>query len=79
MRAHLNFRRAYHDAIAREIKQLEQWRAENSPQIVDLPGLQKRRAIRDLTDSQIADVARYTAERSVNSVIHRHNDERQLE
>lgn len=80
MRAHLNWNRAYHEAIARETEQLRRWRRDpDCRMVVDLPGLQQRRAVRDLTDQQLEEVARRTAEYATNRTINRHGDERQLE
>lgn len=79
MRAHLNWRRAYHEAIWRETQQLREWRAQASAMVIDLPGLQQRRAVRDLSDQQLEEVARRTAEYATERMINRHGDERQLE
>lgn len=80
MGAPLNWRRAYHEQVAREVEQLRTWRRDpDCRMVVDLPGLQRRRAVRDLSDAQLEDVARRTAEYAANRTINRHGDERQLD
>jgi hypothetical protein len=84
VRAELNWRRAYHDALEQELEQLKAWRRDrdNCPPTQRrqyLPGLQRSRSIFDCSDEQLGAIARYTAEVSVNEAIHKHGHERQLE
>ena len=77
---HLLYRHAYHEAIARERAQFREWRDDPLCTMrVPLPGLNKTRPVRDLTDSQIESVALAIAERTINELIHKHGDERLLE
>lgn len=83
MRAELNWRRAYQEAIATERDQLRSWRSDpNCPPFMRrqyLPGLQRSRSVFELTDRQIEDIARFNAEIAVNAAIQQHGHERQLE
>lgn len=74
--AHLHFRDAYHQAQRDEIEHLRRLRSLGDTGRVELPGIYKSRAIRDLTDAQIDAIALATAERTIHAVIHQHNDER---
>lgn len=82
MSAELNWRASYQQAIAQEREQLRAWRADPMCPPFQrrqyLPGLQRSRSISDLTDSQIENIARYTAEVTVNEAIRKHGHERQL-
>lgn len=75
--AELNWRKAYHEAIDREVRQFKAWRADPTCSMrVELPGIHRVRAVRDLTDAQIAEVARRTAEYATHEAMHKHGDER---
>lgn len=74
--AHLNFRDAYHQAFRDEVEHLLGLRRNGATARLELPGLYRSRAIRDLTDRQIESIALRQAERTICEVIHKHKDER---
>lgn len=76
MAERLRFRDAYHQEFRDEREHLLTERAKGNFARVWLPGLHKSRPIRDLTDSQIDDIAWRQAEVTICEVIHKHNDER---